>query len=77
LPLFKINEQGMAEKKALFEEEARSFLANFDRDYKYSSHYISIKTKLYGEDANRECITDVLMGGRVMQVMPTLQILTC
>jgi len=49
--------------------EARTFFAHFDRDYEYKSYYISTKTKLTGMDANRECICDVLMGGRTMQAL--------
>ena len=58
----------MAQKRALFEEEARMFFSNFDQDYEYKGHYISTKTKLYDASANRECICDVIMGGRVMQI---------
>ena len=58
----------MDAKRHLFEEQARVFFRNFDDEYEYSHFYVATKTKLYSSSANRECITDVIMSGRVMQI---------
>jgi hypothetical protein len=57
----------LAQKKLLFEQGIMTYFPQFGERFKYRSYFISMKTKLRDESADRECI--IRVAGKVINVM--------
>ncbi|KAI9105558.1 hypothetical protein DFS34DRAFT_681748 [Phlyctochytrium arcticum] len=67
-------EADVQKRRPIFEEQAANFIKDFMVDYEYAGYFLSCKTKLKSNSANRECVehhtgrTMTLFGGKITGV---------